>query len=108
MSKINVPFKKKFIDKIFLCEKTVTRRYKKYGDVGDYFEIRKPLIGDTIFLVMRLYLTKVYKEPLSKVDDEEGKKEGCQDLKHFKKEWEQIHPRRGWKPEDKVWVMRWD
>jgi len=108
MSEIEMPFKEEFIEKIFLCQKTVTRRNEKYGDVGDYFEVRKTLFDDVVFLVLRIHLTGVYKEPLSKVDDEEARKEGCKNLEDFKKVWERIHPRRGWNPDDEVWVHRWD
>lgn len=106
MSEVKIPFKKKFKKKILNREKTVTRRYKKYGNVGDCFEVKMKM--SMCVCSGRFVLTRVYREPLSKVDDEEARKEGCVDLEDFKKEWIKIHPRRGWRPEDVVYVHRWD
>ena len=98
MSQIRIPFKPEMTEQILLGRKTVTRRYKKYGNAGDYFFVKE----------RKITLTKVYKEELGKVDEEEAKKEGFDSFNGFVSLWIKIHPGRGFTDSDLVWVHRWD
>lgn len=107
--KIKIPFKKKFRKKILDGTKTVTRRYKKYGNTGDVFVVE--LCSGHLERMSRykkIKLTNVYSERLGAMTEEEALKEGCDSLEDFKKVWVEIHPRRGWKPNNLVTVHRWD
>jgi hypothetical protein len=95
---IIIPFKERFEQPILDGKKVVTRRYRKYGNVDDWFVIKG----------RKFILTKIYREPLCFVTEEEARKEGCNDLEEFKNIWKKIHPRREWNPSDVPWVHRWD
>ena len=102
MAQIKIPFKPEMAKQIWLGRKTVTRRYKKYGNVGDYFFIK------SCGTEQKYTLTRVYKEELGKVDEEEAKKEGFDSFNGFVSLWIKIHPGRGFTDSDLVWVHRWD
>lgn len=41
------------------------------------------------------------------MSENDAEKEGYESLADFKKAWIQTHPRRGWDPEQNVWVIEW-
>lgn len=73
--------------------KTWTSRTKWYGKVGDTFDI----FGHTFEVVNR------FKMPLSIVALH-WKEEGCKDSTDFWEVWKQIHPRKGFVPDQRVFV----
>ena len=83
----------RFADDLLSGRKIWTSRNKKYGVTGDTFEIfnREFSIQD----VRRMTLDEVsynYED------------EGCKTRDEFIQVWKKIHPRKGWIPEQKVWV----
>lgn len=93
MKEIEIPFNEWSIQKFQAQRKKATSRYKKYGEVGDYF------IVDGI----RYALDLVIKVPLWFVSEDLYASEGCDTSTEFKHVWENIHPKKGFRPFDEVW-----
>ncbi|MDP2662111.1 MAG: hypothetical protein Q8R28_15405 [Dehalococcoidia bacterium] len=73
--------------------KTQTARYTKHGESGDCF-----MAFGASFTILTVYrrmlgLVAVHYQA-----------EGFDTFKDFKAYWEQLHPKRGYRPEDMVWV----
>lgn len=94
MTERYIPFMEIFRDKMLSSKKTATSRTRKYGEVGDFFKI----FGATFTI------TKVYRYRLDCVAYLLCHQEGTEDPEDFKKGWATIHPRRGYVPEQEVWV----
>lgn len=91
--KIRLPFKYRFKKPLHDDVKIWTARNKIYGTIGDTFDaFGKTFIIDLIFKM--------------KLDDvaDHYVEEGCSSRKEFIKVWKQIHPRKGFIPEHKVYV----
>lgn len=97
MSKIEIPFKEAFKPLIMSGVKYRTSRNKRYGGVGDCFEI-----GNKKF-----WLVEVKKYPLKIVRDKFWKSEGVDSPEHFEEIWVKIHPLKGFVEEQEVWVHTW-
>jgi hypothetical protein len=94
MSEIYIPFMEQFRDVMLTGRKTCTSRTSRYGQPGDTF---------TAFGV-RFMIKKVSREALSNVAYLLHKAEGFEDVKGFVACWEQIHPRRGYRGADRVYL----
>jgi hypothetical protein len=92
--KIKIPFNAWSQERMRSGKKTMTSRTKKYGKPGDTFEAGG----------QRYRLTELYRFPLNQVAMTCFKDEGCESPREFQKVWESIHPRKGWVPEQVVWV----
>lgn len=89
-----IPFQLEWQNKILNGIKTCTSRTKKYGNPGDWFE----QFGSTF------KISTVEKFPLEHVADFLYKEEGCDNPEEFIKIWVELHPRKGWVPNQIVFT----
>lgn len=94
MSKITIPFRDDMKDLIIGGVKTCTTRNKRYGCIGDTFEIDK-----RVFVLT--WVSHIY---LKQVADTKYKEEGFDSPDEFIKIWEAIHPRKGYDRTQAVWL----
>jgi len=94
--KIRIPFNNWSRERLKKGIKTATSRNKKYGEVGDTFVVD----GVTYELEV---VTKV---SLQSVLDVCYDIEGAKSKEEFIEIWKEIHPRKGWDPDQKVWFHR--
>ncbi len=93
-----VPFNSWSKERLDMGSKVATSRNKRYGDMGDYFEVD---FGNR----SRIYkITHVVEVPLSVVKQFFWREEGCNSSKEFVEVWEDIHPRKGFVPDQEVWL----
>lgn len=94
MGEISIPFREDMTAAILAGRKSCTSRNKRYGRLGDTF----PLSARTYRLVAvrRLRLGFVARELF--------KEEGTGSPVEFAALWAEIHPRKGWDPEQLVWT----
>ena len=91
---IEIPFNEWSRERLRRGVKRATARRKRYGDPGDMFRA-----------VGRWWiLTEVRRVTLREVRDRWWKAEGCDSPEEFEKVWRSIHPRRGFVPNQKVWI----
>jgi hypothetical protein len=94
MSKVVIPFREEFREKMLKGFKTATTRMKKYGDKGDTFEA----FGATFEIVEAM---NVY---LSQVATWFFESEGFETRRAFVKCWKKIHPKKGYDSGQVVWL----
>ena len=75
-------------------KKTAIRRQKRFGDIGDTFE----LDGNTY------EITNVYEQQLQDITDEQARQEGFADLEAYQQSITSIHEDAVWVPKLKVWA----
>ncbi len=92
--KVGIPFKSRFREALLDGTKNVTSRTRKMAAPGDMFTA----FGG------EFRLDALWKCPLKKVAGELWKREGAVSEKDFKEIWEDIHPLKGFDPEQVVWV----
>ena len=95
MAFVAIPFHEQFRLAMLDGSKTQTARTKRYARVGDMFMA----FGER-FEVLGTTMESLW------VVQESWKAEGCTSPEEFKGIWEQLHPRRGFDPEQVVWVHR--
>lgn len=78
--------------------KTTTVRTKRYGAVGDEFEVEGELFK----------LVEVRQSSLMAARDDVWKDEGMTDPDEFQLEWHKNHPERGFRATDSVWIHRFE
>lgn len=91
-----LPFRPYFIKRIAGGTKRCTARNEKYGEVGD----RLKTAAGTIELI------EVARVPLEVVRDHYWTDEGCESPEDFERVWNAIHPRKGYVPDQQVWLHR--
>ncbi len=91
--RITIPFRADLVKEILNGKKRATARFKKYGQVGDYF-----VVDNKTFR-----LAAVSKLPLGLVATQLFDIEGCDSPEHFWKIWNAIHPKRN-SPDEIVYV----
>lgn len=89
-----LPFKPIFSGLILDGVKTKTARTKKYGEPGDLL--------NTGFC--RVRLVAVDRVRVGDVADHHWRAEGVTSPDDFRRIWESIHPGRGFRPDDLVWL----
>jgi len=94
MSKVTIPFQPYWKEKMLNGEKTCSSRNKRYGNIKDTFEQ-----FDTTFQI-----TNIIKLPLNFIALNLYKREGCDSPEEFKKVWIELHPRKGWVSDQKVFT----
>ena len=94
MALIQIPFREQFYKQILSGEKTATTRTKKFGEIEDYFLIAGH----------RFDLKFVSHVPLKYVAAIMYKEEGFKAPEDFMAIWKEIHPRKGFVPDQKVWL----
>lgn len=99
-------FLPEFVAPILQGEKEQTARPNKYG-------IEK---GDDVLAVSKsehkpfakLRIVDVQRRTLGSFDEEDAHREGLPSLDEFIRVWNKIHPWKGFDPDQKVYVFRWD
>jgi hypothetical protein len=100
-------FLSRFIEPILTGQKTQTARVSstaayglKKGDIIVAYSKRMALE------FARLKVLNIEQRALGTFDDEDAKREGLASLNEFIAVWEQIHPRKGFDPDQTVTVFR--
>ncbi len=93
---IEIPFREEFREPMLEGRKTCTSRNRRYGEPGDRF-----VAFDATF-----ELTAVFQAQLEYVACVLWQEEGVSGPEHFKRVWTELHPRKGWAPEQVVWVHK--
>ena len=96
--KIRIPFRLSFAHALFGGVKTATSRTKRYGIPGDTF-----IVSGRTFRLLR-----VKAEKLSIIPREYWREEGCSSPDEFISIWQGIHPRKGWDPEQFVFLHEFE
>ena len=91
---VEIPFKEPFRDSMLAGTKQCTSRTRRYGHVGDTFSA---FGADFV-------LTNIVKLPLADVASMLHRQEGFSSQEAFIELWAKIHPRKGWVPQQQVWV----
>ena len=94
MSKVIIPFRDDMKELIISGAKTCTTRNKRYGCIGDTFDVDK-----RVFVLT--WVSHVY---LKQVADTKYKEEGFENTEAFIDVWNQIHPRKGYCHSQAVWL----
>jgi uncharacterized protein YqfB (UPF0267 family) len=92
--KVVISFLERFRESMLNSIKTLTSRTKRMGKEGDTFEA----FGATF------QLTDVRRITLFYVANHAYRQEGMQSKEEFIEVWKQIHPRKGYDPNQLVWV----
>jgi len=90
--RIDLPFLPEFEEVMISGGKTLTSRTRWFGWKGDYFEA----FGH-IFII-----TGLFTKTLGEVRDIYFRQEGCKSPEEFEAIWCRIHPRAGFRPEQRV------
>ena len=99
MSEIFIPFNEWSKARLNANHKNATSRNKRYGDVGDIFTVE---IHDMKF--KQYELTHVERVTLAFVRDHFYWQEGCDVSDMFVGIWNEIHPKKKFVDEQKVWL----
>jgi len=91
---VDIPFQPKWQHKMLVGLKTCTSRTKRYGHTGDTFRH----FGKTFIML------SIEKRTLKNIADNLYTQEGCDSQEEFKEVWIELHPRKGWVPNQKVFV----
>jgi hypothetical protein len=95
MNKVTIPFRPSFREAMLADIKTCTARSRRMADVGDRF----------LAFGAWFEIDGVTEESLAYVADC-WQSEGCTSREHFIEVWNSIHPRRGYDPEEIVYLHR--
>jgi hypothetical protein len=88
------PFSAEFKEVMLNGKKTKTSRNKKYGEAGDTFKAFKK----------KFTLVEVKKEMLEDIAENYFREEGFETPEEFIKKWKELHTRKGWIPDQLVYV----
>ncbi len=98
-----IPFNYTDPKDVYSGRKTATRRAHRYG-AGRGMKMRAVFKE---YRIVDLSIIAVYNQKLGEMTEEDAGKEGYGSLAAFRRAWVEIHPRRGWNPEENVWVIEW-
>lgn len=93
-----IPFQDRFTPLIQSGHKTYTARTKRQGEPGEYFNTPAG----------RIKLLQVIKTSLETVRDDFYQDEGCESPEEFESVWKSIHPRRGFREDDQVFLHQFE
>ena len=100
MADIEIPFNAWSRKRLYTSQKTMTSRNKRYGVIGDQFCMDFPEHGFS-----RVYeLTHLERVTLAFVRDKFYWDEGCDTEDEFVRVWNDIHPRKKFDDDQKVWL----
>jgi hypothetical protein len=94
---IYIPFAADMKEAVLNRKKHATRRYRRYGNVGDCFVIDGK----------KFILSNVFRQPLSMMKEQDALEEGFENLEQFFRRWRELHPIRKFDLDDVVWVHKW-
>lgn len=100
---IKIPFNDWSKARLNAGRKNVTSRNKRYGNVGDYFTVVIQVNNENV-KVLQYELTHVERVTLGFVRDHFYWQEGCQVEDMFVDVWNEIHPRKKFDDDHKVWL----
>lgn len=92
--KIDIPFRDDMKQAVLLGNKTCTSRNKRYGVIGDTF-----MVGGYVYVLKWISHVR-----LKTVAENHYRQEGFESPDEFIQVWNQIHPRKGYNPEQAVWL----
>lgn len=98
MTRVGIPFNEWSLERLLDGRKTATSRNKKYGKAGDVFIIRKKVFKLISIEKMKLIIIAKF----------HYKEEGAKYPEEFIEIWKQIHPKRGWEPDKRVWFHKFE
>jgi len=101
-NRIEIPFNKWSLERLYDESKCATSRNKKYGNIGDWFEVIFKDKDES----RKYQLIEVTKTKLKSVRDFGWQDEGCNSPEEFVKVWKKIHPRKGWIDNQYVWFHK--
>lgn len=105
MAKIEIPFNDWSKGRLLTGYKMATTRNKKYGYIGDTFEVDLSSVIDEDRGPFKLFeLVAVFPLMLRKVAYDLFFIEGASSPTEFIEVWKDIHPEAGWTPGKMVWV----
>lgn len=90
---VEIPFNEWSRERMRRGKKTATSRTKRYGEVGDWFEVDG----------QRYELIYVTRSCLDTIKKWYYRWEGCKTPEEFVEVWESIHRRAGFRPTQKIW-----
>lgn len=93
-TEISLPFRREMEEAVINDRKSCTSRPRKVGDVGSYFCVR----------LKWFKIVAIEEQTLSYVAENLYKEEGFNDSQGFIDIWKDIHPTKGWVPDQKVFV----
>ena len=100
---IKIPFNGWSQARLNANRKGATSRNKRYGNVGDHFPVTITVNEETVRV--KIYeLTYVERVTLAFVRDKFYWEEGCSDEDMFVSIWNEIHPRKKFDDDHKVWL----
>jgi hypothetical protein len=91
-----LPFQPRWRTLVLAGAKTTTVRTRRYGAVGDAFEVDG----------VAFRLVEVRAMPLRVARDDGWRDEGMASPEEFERAWAENHPRRGFRGDDQVWLHR--
>jgi len=83
--------------------KTATSRNYRYGNIGDQFTVTIQVNEETIYVKL-FEITHIERVTLAFVRDHFYQQEGCDSEDEFIAIWNEIHPRKRFDDEQKVWL----
>ncbi|MBA7550574.1 hypothetical protein ES705_43093 [subsurface metagenome] len=100
--RVKIPFSKDMARAVLAGKKTCATRNKRYGGMGDTFEVVAALDYATCRITNLARLT------LGNVAFAFFAKEGFESPDGFKKKWVQLHPVKGFEPDQLVWLHEFE
>jgi len=98
---IDIPFNDWSKNRLLDRRKTATTRSKRYGEPGDTFEVDlSPRPFKSYELVSIELMT------LKEIAEEHYDEEGAESPQEFIEVWNEIHPFRKYRPDDKKWFHK--
>lgn len=94
MGEVEIKFNEWSRERLRQGKKKATSRRRRYGHPGDYFYVEG----------RKYRLVRVERVRLEEVAEKYYEIEGAESPEEFRKIWVGIHPRAGWRPEQKVWL----
>lgn len=94
MALVRLPFLPEWRAAVLAGTKTTTVRARRFGEAGDEFEVEGA----------RFRLARVEAMPLARARDAHWASEGFASAAEFEAHWAKLHPTRGFRGADAVWV----
>jgi hypothetical protein len=94
MARVGLPFQPRWRPAVLAGTKTTTVRTRRFGSVGDAFDVE-----GVAFVLMR-----VEAMPLAEARDLVWREEGMASPAEFEATWRENHPTRGFRGSDTMWV----
>jgi len=97
--KIEIPFNSRFLIPLLSGKKIATTRSRRYGKIGDYFQLQNHKGKDSD---VKFKIISISREKLGDIAMELYHEEGFGSIEEFKEFWLTIH--RKWEPNKKYYL----